>query len=203
MSVVIKPSQGSTGLIVLANPRTGSQATRNALRSMDLAFPCGGHHDKIDVVRQRLLNNPQYQQQLQADPMVMPTCVTVRNHYDAFATWFQVRRNSHGPKNPRPFAYPTMSDFIQGFSMPQYGITENRMWGLHPDTNYVHRYENLRDELNMTLSKCNIEPLKDFPKVNVTKKKKPYQEYYTKNDIERMKSRSGQEMDELGYTFER
>jgi hypothetical protein len=198
MCTILLAGKGRTGLIVLANPRTGSMATRDALMTFDGVVRAGGHHEKIERIWERF-SKPPHSERLPTAVIAMPTCTTIRNHFDAFASWFQVTLNQTDLKrNPPRFA--NMTEFIKRFTMPHFGVMGNKLWELHPGTSYVLRYETLQADLSMTLTKCGYMPA-TLPHKNVTKHKRPYQDYYTKSEVQMMYDRFGEEMTELGYDF--
>jgi hypothetical protein len=166
--------------VYLANARTASKATRNALFTIGgSAVLRAGHH----VHRVAL---PSELQKLQA-------VTTVRNPYDALVTWYIKRRDASDNQS-----------FARFLAEPA-ERTHNTAWA-YPDSVFVHhdadvflRYETLQDDLSFFLELHGLPPVQ-LPKDNITNDKRHYRSYYTSQEtIDRATELCQRDLDLYGY----
>lgn len=118
----------SRRMIYLAHPRTASRATRDALIERFGFRRQGQHHSTLGE-----------------HPDGWTVFTTIRNHYDAWASWY-CKNARNGERMD--------AAFVEGFvgRKDRYFPVEGRMWGLHAGVaDVLLRYESLEADLSALL----------------------------------------------------
>lgn len=183
----------AAGLMFLASPRTASRATARALRSVGfhdlsdriLGTPSAIHHMSTAVVSQHL--------DLGDDWTIF---YTVRNHWDAIASWMFARDRSP--------TVPFMASEIEAVAAENATwIGERTLWHLHGGPGrIVLRYESLAADLSAVLAAHAIDA-PDLPPVGVSEERRgrPARELFTDGARDYVGARFAQEIARYGYSF--
>lgn len=151
-------------LIYLAHPRTASIATERALAKI---FPTRArktpdHHAQLkDIIyrtgREKIIT-------------------TIRDPLDMIVSWYMV--------NPSYHESWTFTQFVKNYEhdMMDRG---GKLFYFLKDAHFFMRFENLQQDFNAIMIKCGFRRFK-IPVANVTKGKKPFMEYHTKESINAM-----------------
>ena len=180
-------------LIYLFHPRTGSQATREALLRVPGAIDHSAHHQYVFNADTELLGGGE-----------LVAC-TVRNHFDAIATWWQYHAAASPNQLPRKKS-KTLLQFLDDWKDHPFVCKDRKrgeycLWGMHrPHADRILRYESIQHDFDSLMKELGIATIK-LPTVNETPNKRPYREYYGVSEVKRVEQLFGNEMKELGYTW--
>lgn len=161
--------------VYLDTPRTASTATQLALR---LAFP------ESKLLEPRHLTLDQVKERCKLSGLeVIFTCV--RNPLDLFATWVCLFNLPGTPQEQ-------MAHFLDNKLENDYMVRKGRLFW--HKAQYVIHYENLEVELSEMVDKR-----VPVPRVNVTKGKAPYLDYYTRDTMLRVQEMFWMDFELGGY----
>jgi hypothetical protein len=177
-------------VIYLSHPRTASVATEKALRSI-------GFHWAGKVSRHaRLVDSDWWRALPPTERATYEVLTTVRNPYDALASWWHHRDLGH----------PRLSvDWVHAFLThdPKY-VLHGRLWALHgDDATTVLRFESIADDLGCALAAAGLD-MPDFPPLNQTQRRgvRPYQDFYDDETREYVAFRLADDLSQYGYEWE-
>jgi hypothetical protein len=182
-------------LIYLALPHTASMVTVQTLVTLEGAL--GQEVTRVNHHATRAEARVKRPDLFSGDEVAVSV---VRHPCDLLVTWWLrhlIRLSTH-KKSPRP---PTFEHFLK---MPEEEISAyspsylkaGRMYWMDADE-YL-RYENLQEELNRTLNRFDL-PSVALPRRNVTRNKRPWQEYYDEDVFAAVRERFGDEAERFGY----
>lgn len=175
-------------IVYLANPKTASISTSMALH-MHAGFTTHRIHRQHHARLERSMGEGWI------------VCTTVRNHFDAFVSWyFHLNRQEQ-----QPFSVTFLDDLVgERDKTNHYFPDPDRLWHYQAEfaTHLLH-FENLEAELNNVLALRGLSPV-ELPRENVSlsRKHRPYQDFHTPETRVWVEDRYGREMAELGYKWE-
>jgi hypothetical protein len=128
-------------------------------------------------------------------------CTTVRNHFDAFVSWY-FHMNRH---DKEPLTTKFLDGLIGTIERPNHYFPHpHRMWHYQAQfaTHLLH-FETLEQDLNAVLALRDIRPL-TLTKKNVSESRagRPYQDFHDLSTRLWIEKRYWEEMGELGYQWE-
>ena len=171
----------------LAHPKTASQATVAALRGVGFpALQSRHHHGRL------------------AQPMGEDwiVCTTVRNHFDLFVSWYYHKKRDL----VESFTVKFMEELIGPIDRTNHYFPDtHRLYSYHGGVaTHVMKFEALEDGLNTVLALRGLGPV-TLARENVSERRKnrPYQEFHDPSTRSWVEDRYGEEMEELGYQWER
>jgi hypothetical protein len=176
-------------IVYLANPKTASISTSKALLHgagfMRVNQMAGYHH-------------AQPSERLGSEWIV---CTAVRNHFDAFVSWyFHMNRHDKGP-----FSTMFLDSLVGTTERPNHYFPHpHRMWHYQAQyaTHLLH-FESLEADLNAVLSLRDLGPVSlGEENVSVSRARRPYQEFHDLSTRLWIEKRYWEEMGELGYQWE-
>lgn len=137
----------------------------------------GYHHARLKDVQE------QFMYDLTGEELVV---TTVRNHWDAIASWWLLNGRAMSLYN---FIYEYKHSFF---------AKRNKLWWLHTDANYVVHYEELTEGFKI------ITQMLDLPDINLTVEnatpnKQNWQIYYSQEAFWRVFERFKEEIKLYGY----
>lgn len=151
--------------IFLAEPRTASRATRDALLKLEGSYEVGTHHHLIED----LLDS-----YLKCSRDAYTVFSTIRNPADEMVTlWLQ------SGTRPRSHCGETFAEYIRRWGV---GKPESFFFRHAESADQVIRYENLQKELDSLLRSFGVSPVK-LEVVGPTEGKEPWFSYYTPRDL--------------------
>jgi hypothetical protein len=177
-------------VIYLSHPRTASVATEKALRS--IGFRWAGKVSR----HARLIDSDWWRTLPTAERETFEILTTVRNPYDALASWWHHRDLGH----------PRLSvDWVHAFLAhdPKY-VMGGRLWALHgDDATTVLRFESIADDLEDALASAGLD-MPDFPLLNRTQRRRyrPYWDFYDDETAEYVAFCLAEDLSEYGYEWE-
>lgn len=174
--------------IFFHHPRTGGNALQDSLLAISSVNRLATHHDHFKIGqhmdRLQMANTfPGYE--------TLPGICTIRNPFDMLACHF-VNFGTH----------KSIRSMIKREDHKDF--THNSLLCYHvPFCKYIIRWEgDMLRQINNILIILNCIPRRTIPKINVTKDKKDYREYYTQADVDAVMERFGEEIKLLEYSFE-
>lgn len=186
-------------LVYLATPRTASTSTAVALKKVGFEkLEPGDHHlplyglpgEDRDDLPVTLLNRSQW-----------TVFTTIRNHWDVCASWAAMKPQARDLPPPWP------REVFELALDPESNrwVKKHRLFDLHlPDCDVSLRYEHLWDDLCRVLTVAGVQmPHLGFHNVSDTKRGHHYSYFMTDEVAEWIGDRFRQEIDELGFSFER
>lgn len=179
------------GLVYLAHPKCASRAVRDALKEHGFVRSVFAPNSKPNKCGNR--SGPDHHKGLKEHPGPEWTVFTaVRNHFDAWASWFSYSAKTGEQFCPR---------FIERLMDKQNYFPEpDKMWAYHTEfADHVLRYETQAADLSNLLGEQ-----VQLPVVGVSERreKRPYQALYTPELAEYVADRFGDEMEHYGYRWE-
>lgn len=164
-------------LVWLANPKTASQSTADALvNQAGFERASRNHHDG--------LTKP-------ADKGQYVVATTVRNHFDAVVSWW-FHYNQQRPLD---------AEFIDHIYKSAYFPIFDQFWGLHaPASQVILKYERLDEDLNDWLHTHGL-PTVELPHMGVSKPRRgmPAKLFIDKQTAKYIRDRFRDEMERYGY----
>ncbi|MEK0324165.1 MAG: hypothetical protein QQN63_00540 [Nitrosopumilus sp.] len=174
--------------VYFQTPRCASNAVQDALLAVSSGNRCAAYHDwtLIGQHMDRLQLNaawPGYK--------TLPGMCIIRNPFDILASHF-VNFGSH----------KSIRSMVKHENHKDY--THNGLLCYHvPFCKYLIRWEgDMLKQINAVLTEFDCILRLAIPKINVTKDRKDYREYYTQADIDAVMERFGEEIKLLEYSFE-
>lgn len=163
--------------LFLGTPRSGSTCTHTALKAIPGALVFSQHISRSAMIEHHI--GP-YRGEF--------TFLAVRNPYDLLVTWWLRSR----PKKQEAFV-----DFIRTYENKHF-VKDGRLFFLVEDDMEIIRYETLQEDLDRVLEGLELEP-RPLSRMNVTRKKEPWQTYYGPEEIRALNDRFGDEVERYGY----
>jgi len=174
-------------LVYLAHPRTASNATAHVLEGI-------GFRRRLPANHHARLSSPSAQKVV-TDRLEWCVFTTVRNHWDATASWMFVK--------PYPAKPPWSLDDVQTFCSKSKWIRDgNRFWFHAPDADVILRYETLQEDFDALLSAHGLEP-QVLELVNVGKDRsgRDYRELFLDEAAAYIGEYFAEEITEYGYAY--
>ena len=182
-------------LMYLANPRTATKSTAQALISVGFsqvdnvcASPSGLHHLTVK------------ESERSTDGWTV--FCTVRNHWDAVVSWmcFWDAETAEIAESGRLWTVDQMRRSLDGNKW----VADDRLWHRHvPDSKLLMRFESLGTDLGTVLCLAGIQmPVLQHLDANEIRGGRPYQRFFTVETQDYVAERFAEEIRELGYSYE-
>jgi hypothetical protein len=171
-------------LLYLAHPRTASNATAHALRRVGFVHCVpGDHHGPVEEMGGDWKRDE------------WTVFATVRNHWDAVASWMFVKPYPLGP----PWSAADVDDFIERCRWIRRG---KKLWFYREDTDLVLRYETLQRDLGRVLAGAGLAcPTLELENAGKERGSRHYREMFGKDGAARVGDYFAQEIAACGYAY--